>query len=56
MAQHKRPRLYVDTTLTVKPVPEDVAAVCFNFQSQRDYDRWLTFQAATIRSGGLIHW
>ncbi|CAN0888411.1 hypothetical protein LINGRAHAP2_LOCUS15850, partial [Linum grandiflorum] len=56
MAQHKRPRLYVDTTLTIVPVPEDVAAVCFNFQNQRDHDRWLTFRAATIRNGGLIHW
>ncbi|CAN0899915.1 hypothetical protein LINGRAHAP2_LOCUS20542, partial [Linum grandiflorum] len=34
IAQHKRPRWYQDTTLTINPVPNDVAAVYFNFQSQ----------------------
>ncbi|CAN0861598.1 hypothetical protein LINGRAHAP2_LOCUS8266, partial [Linum grandiflorum] len=56
MAQNKRPRLYHDTTLTIKPIPDEVAAACFNFQTQRDQDRWLTFQQSTIHNGGKILW
>ncbi|CAN0907149.1 hypothetical protein LINGRAHAP2_LOCUS24648, partial [Linum grandiflorum] len=56
MAQNKHPRLYMDTTLNINPVPDAVAATCFNFQNQRDHDRWLTFRASTIHNGGRIHW